>query len=792
MANRSESDLEGTVGMSRRKCQERSWDFARELRFLRDSCARSRTEEMQALRRSSEEVERCVLRRQLDESAVLQDFLAGLHEDIESQLAGLQAQVTRRLDLLEDRISKAESEGTRVTLGAAVTVEVQRAVSEAFLQVERSAEAAVARRSDQPESGPGPGLPSGGARRRASDRSDSRRSGSPEDDTLDSAEEEPSGLDWRLQRLALKLVAAGEESARAVASEVAVAVANATMPQLEERLMEEAQRQNEAVEMAREAAMLEAEVVKRAVSRAEAASADVQLLKPEVAERLKELEDQLLEVRDAAKQQLYSEFREAREESRKEERHSAELHQAALGRLEESLREALSRHYSEAIGHANEAYRHSEALEQSLMEETKRGQEDRVKCSESAQALASLGQDLEATKESFLQEQKELRLELIRGQRDLSNELKPQLLELTSALMRSQELTEEAQKAVARSDAAWRPEVQDLRSEAASHQKTLEQLEAEKNTLAKGLRELQRQGVSHEWRIPRLQQRVEYLSMDSKDSKGVWIDSPHFELEGSGPFVLRFYPRGVCGGDGLCAVGVFAPNRAGRTALPLRLELRISDLRKRASAQSEADGVLWLAHSFATLEALKDELLIGVDIPPFAWSALERSTSRPKEYGLTGAVAVNPFCKTPLQATGNELSSWHGSRLPVSACPVDREGSISIPIARSQTPKEANVAASGSATSEGHRSVPNSPHGSSASRPGWAAFGGEEVPKRPFSAHVPRSSVSQPMPVLLGSVHRKGGPLNSAASGAAPGRSSNPFANDRNVDVPKCGNPFDK
>lgn len=39
--------------------------------------------------------------------------------------------------------------------------------------------------------------------------------------------------------------------------QVAVAVANATMPQLEERLMEEAQRQNEAVEMAREAAMLE-------------------------------------------------------------------------------------------------------------------------------------------------------------------------------------------------------------------------------------------------------------------------------------------------------------------------------------------------------------------------------------------------------------------------------------------------------------------------------------------------------------------------------------------------------
>ena len=39
--------------------------------------------------------------------------------------------------------------------------------------------------------------------------------------------------------------------------QVAVEVANATLPQLEERLMEEAQRQNGAVEMAREAAMLE-------------------------------------------------------------------------------------------------------------------------------------------------------------------------------------------------------------------------------------------------------------------------------------------------------------------------------------------------------------------------------------------------------------------------------------------------------------------------------------------------------------------------------------------------------
>ena len=39
--------------------------------------------------------------------------------------------------------------------------------------------------------------------------------------------------------------------------QVALAVANATIPQLEGRLMEEAQQQNEAMEIAREAAMLE-------------------------------------------------------------------------------------------------------------------------------------------------------------------------------------------------------------------------------------------------------------------------------------------------------------------------------------------------------------------------------------------------------------------------------------------------------------------------------------------------------------------------------------------------------
>eukprot|EP00913_Durusdinium_trenchii_P014205 g13331.t1 len=105
-----------------------------------------------------------------------------------------------------------------------------------------------------------------------------------------------------------------------------------------------------------------------------------------------------------------------------------------------------------------------------------------------------------------------------------------------------------------------------LRSQASLASKAIEVLEAEKAVLAKGLRELQRQGSSHEWRLPRWQQRLEYLSMDSKDAKGVYIDSADFELSpGLGPYALRFYPRGVAGGDGLCAVGVFAAKHGGRS-----------------------------------------------------------------------------------------------------------------------------------------------------------------------------------------------------------------------------------
>ena len=98
---------------------------------------------------------------------------------------------------------------------------------------------------------------------------------------------------------------------------------------------------------------------------------------------------------------------------------------------------------------------------------------------------------------------------------------------------------------------------------------------------------------------------------------------------------------------------------AGRCSQPPAGHLSgVADLRKRARAKTEAEettrwsclheahplpqaeGVLWLAHGFGTLELVKEDLCIGqaswtvasgspfllagVEIPPFAWAGLEK------------------------------------------------------------------------------------------------------------------------------------------------------------------------
>jgi len=198
---------------------------------------------MQALRRSSEEVERCVLRRQLDESAALQDFLGGLHEDIDWRFERLRETFSQRLELLEDRMSKTEHEGVNLgTLDSMISHEVQRSLAEAFRCIERSADLAALRSGAESESRSG--APSGSAADAV--------------DALTNDEEETSqSFTLRLQRFGVKLVTLASERARVAANQVAGAAMANALPALQERLSTEAQQQHAMLEETQEAALME-------------------------------------------------------------------------------------------------------------------------------------------------------------------------------------------------------------------------------------------------------------------------------------------------------------------------------------------------------------------------------------------------------------------------------------------------------------------------------------------------------------------------------------------------------
>ncbi|CAE7308571.1 IFI30 [Symbiodinium pilosum] len=332
----------------------------------------------------------------------------------------------------------------------------------------------------------------------------------------------------------------------------------------------------------------------------------------------------------------------------------------------------------------------------------------------------------------------------------------------------SEEVAEKARQATRALEMAMNPEVQEIRHElqAAAQRKSVQVLESESAKLAKALRELQCQGIGHEWTVPRANQRVEYLAMDSKDAKGIWMDSPEFWLGGQGPLFLRFYPQGVAGGDGLCAVGLYAPHQDRLAALPLRLDLRVADLRKRAVAQTEAEGVLWLAHgfgSFGALELVKEDLTVGVEIPPFAWAALDKANAN--------QAAGNPFQHGSFTATAKLRD--------VSDCPKPT-------VSSEQVQPDCKA-----------RSVPGSPHACpgavlsspSPSRPGWAVFGDQgdrnasapEQPerRRPWSAQAAQRAVNVTTFATVPAQRRKppacANPFLSATSAADDRRSTNPF-----------------
>jgi len=787
------SELDGSRSMARVRDQDRTWDFARELRSLRDSCARFKGEEVQALRRSNEEVERSLLRRQLDESAAWQDFLGNFNSSIDVRLEGLHSETTRRLEMLDSRLVRVE-EGMRFADGG-FSVEVHKAMSEAFLRVERSASAAAAALAAHPrrtcrfrsregdEQLDGPEL-DGELRDFAEEASDEdlpeaacpggqrggpRLSlrGSSSASTADKEREDASSS--KLEKLGLRLVVAAEAAARNAAAEVAREVADAAASKLAElrrQLLKEVERQRSSLEAAAaeigsqaEAAVAMAKGAEDAAAvsetfslRLEASESEILEVKEKGAECHADLHQRLASLKLEVNEALGPKIENLEEQLQAESQRLKAVEGQAEATQEAFLRnsEALSELSEASWTHRAECAQQRQILQELFAEKFADSLSRYDKTSSELSAVAeALNGRVEAAETSIGELRTDFGSALKLRHSECMDLFGSQMAELeTSSRRLMEEAVEEAKKATGALEAAWRPEVQEIRHEIqVSQRKSVQALESESARLTKALHELQRQGISHEWMVPRAHQRVEYLAMNSSDAKGIWMDSPEFRLGGQGPLFLRFYPQGVSGGDGLCAVGLYAPRQDKLAALPLRLDLRVADLRKRAVAQTEAEGVLWLAHGFGTLELVradKEDLSIGVEVPPFAWAALERAN--PFQQGSSCAVRIDQISQPDCKAANSVPGS------PNAAGPV---------------------------------AVLSSP---SPSRPGWTVFGDQggrdavEQPerRRPWSAHAAHALRSAHMPAAFAT-------LPAQRSRKPP---TNPFLPATSADGERPTNPF--
>jgi hypothetical protein len=162
------------------------------------------------------------------------------------------------------------------------------------------------------------------------------------------------------------------------------------------------------------------------------------------------------------------------------------------------------------------------------------------------------------------------------------------------------------------------------RTSASDTAQTLGALTANCQSMNSELKELQSLGLSHEWRIPKC------MSEDS----GVWLDSPSFSLGPLGQLELRLYPRGFRGGDGQCAVGLYAAGVEGLRPVPFQLDLAIQGLRRRAVVLHEDNvGMLWLVQDLGKLEGhlvKTEDLTISVELLGQSWASASGATSGPR------------------------------------------------------------------------------------------------------------------------------------------------------------------
>lgn len=143
---------------------------------------------------------------------------------------------------------------------------------------------------------------------------------------------------------------------------------------------------------------------------------------------------------------------------------------------------------------------------------------------------------------------------------------------------------------------------------------------------------LMEDGACYEWLIPRFLQRLRYLSMATES--GLWLDSEPFFLGAFGPLTLRLYPRGARsaaqGSDGQCAVALLSSVDAAESArmgASAYMSLSVGNLSRRVpqrrgaaldvAGSADAGSAMWLAESLGDVEGLLsgEDLCLRAAIP---------------------------------------------------------------------------------------------------------------------------------------------------------------------------------
>jgi len=692
------------------KRKEGEWEMGRELRALRDIAARSRAEEASAFRRGAEEIERCILRRQTDETLGLQNFFTGFHDELDRRFELQSAQYLSRLVAVERRLDHEvqDVQCLKATLLKEVTEALSHALqgsSEACDGMADKDDFALAQRLDASTSCALRDLLHARLQRmsvdvastvvantRAMVLQEARRT---TEETISSlvadavaqrrAEMETLRveLERRLDDCKIALQTSCEDSQNAVKLEVH-----------EARKTWEAKAGDRLVETLEELKAMQSSSGENAEERISALQAAF-LASQEMATKL--VQD-VEATKEAQEQQFGSLQRrlviqetaagEASEEARQVGHVIRNLSSGFRENVTEAAEiavEALRKQLEESIGSVDADLRREVS---SLRQHT--SEESTMQSAKLSNITSRFQSDVEQWVNKCLSTTERRLMESSRHALQHAEVQSSQQLQRLSESQSAQHSRLEAhlEEEASRLDAElWevRQEANSLQvkqkmsnKEAAEALSAVQRSRLDESRASAAQAGPQQDVLSHEWLVPKCMQRLDFLGIAA--DVGAWLESPPFFRLGQlqGRFMLRLYPRGLRGAEGRqCALGLLSAgmDRSGHTegqphhmSIPLRVNLSIGGLSRQAVACCQDDGsVLWISSGFGSLEEHVDEsgdVLIYVEVPPRPWTTLHSAPS-----GIGGH---NPFGKEdmpagPALAPTNRKLSLDGGGQPLRA-----------------------------------------------------------------------------------------------------------------------------